>query len=63
LLCKYCESFESKVTDSRAIEDKNTIRRRRECIDCGHRWTTYEIDATELRGVKTNEQNERSKTD
>jgi transcriptional repressor NrdR len=52
LLCKQCESFESKVADSRGIEDKNVIRRRRECLVCGHRWTTYEIDSEELKGLK-----------
>ena len=33
---------ESKVVDSRPSEDDTTIRRRRECLECGHRFTTYE---------------------
>ena len=38
--CPYCESAESKVTDSRDAEDG--IRRRRECLGCGKRFTSYE---------------------
>ena len=38
--CPYCESAESKVTDSRDAE--NGIRRRRECLSCGRRFTTHE---------------------
>lgn len=49
-MCKKCESFESKVTDSRGLEDQNRIKRRRECLVCGHRWTTYEIDSKDLKG-------------
>lgn len=37
-----CHSAETKVIDSRAAEEGRSIRRRRECIDCGHRFTTYE---------------------
>jgi transcriptional repressor NrdR len=37
-----CNSADTKVIDSRAAEDGRAIRRRRECIDCGHRFTTYE---------------------
>lgn len=40
--CPYCDSTESKVIDSRNAQKNNVIRRRRECIDCGHRFTTYE---------------------
>ncbi|MDI9472985.1 MAG: transcriptional repressor NrdR [Tissierellia bacterium] len=40
--CPYCNAPESKVTDSRSGEDKSFIRRRRECLDCGRRFTTYE---------------------
>lgn len=39
--CPYCHSDEIKVTDSRATDD-NSIRRRRECITCARRFTTYE---------------------
>ena len=40
--CRYCASTESKVIDSRPTEDGSAIRRRRECINCGKRFTTYE---------------------
>ena len=40
--CPYCSSLESKVIDSRPTEDGHVIRRRRECIDCKQRFTTYE---------------------
>lgn len=40
--CRYCLSTESKVVDSRPTEDGTSIRRRRECINCGKRFTTYE---------------------
>ena len=40
--CMYCNHDESKVVDSRPTEDGWAIRRRRECINCGKRFTTYE---------------------
>lgn len=40
--CMYCGHLESKVVDSRAAEDGTAIRRRRECLACGRRFTTYE---------------------
>ena len=40
--CPSCGYAESKVVDSRPSEDGASIRRRRECIDCGRRFTTYE---------------------
>jgi len=40
--CIYCNCTESKVIDSRSADDDRTIRRRRECIGCGKRFTTYE---------------------
>ena len=40
--CEMCRSAETKVIDSRAAEDGRAIRRRRECLECGHRFTTYE---------------------
>jgi len=40
--CPFCESIETKVVDSRSAQKNNAIRRRRECLDCGHRFTTYE---------------------
>lgn len=50
MLCARCKSFESKVVDTRRLEDHNRILRRRECLLCGHRWATYEIPAIELKG-------------
>ncbi len=40
--CPYCEYFESKVVDTRPVDDYVSIRRRRECLNCGKRFTTYE---------------------
>jgi transcriptional repressor NrdR len=41
--CPYCGYAESKVIDSRPAEEGSTIRRRRECLACSKRFTTYEI--------------------
>ena len=41
--CPYCGYVESKVIDSRPAEEYTTIRRRRECLSCQKRFTTYEI--------------------
>ncbi len=40
--CMYCGNTESKVVDSRSTEDGTAIRRRRECLNCKKRFTTYE---------------------
>lgn len=40
--CPYCSFMESKVIDSRPAEDGTSIRRRRECLKCQRRFTTYE---------------------
>ena len=40
--CPYCDYLESKVIDSRPIDDGSSIRRRRECLKCEKRFTTYE---------------------
>ena len=40
--CPYCGFNESKVIDSRPADENNSIRRRRECLSCGRRFTTYE---------------------
>ncbi len=51
--CLYCECTESKVIDSRSSDDKKSIRRRRECMLCGRRFTTYEtIEVTPILVVK-----------
>ncbi len=40
--CPYCSYYDSKVVDSRPTEEGQVIRRRRECIKCSRRFTTYE---------------------
>ena len=40
--CPYCRELENKVIDSRMSKEGNAVRRRRECIGCNHRFTTYE---------------------
>ncbi len=40
--CPYCNFTESKVIDSRPVDDGGSIRRRRECLKCNKRFTTYE---------------------
>lgn len=40
--CPFCSYRDSRVVDSRAVEDGGSIRRRRECPECGRRFTTYE---------------------
>lgn len=47
--CPKCSRIESKVIDSRAVKEDTAIRRRRECTECGYRFTTYEyIEKIEL---------------
>ncbi|MCB1232449.1 MAG: transcriptional repressor NrdR [Verrucomicrobiae bacterium] len=51
--CLKCNSLEDKVIDSRMSKDGLSIRRRRECLECGHRFTTYEqLEHSELRVIK-----------
>ena len=40
--CQFCNCPDSRVVDSRPTEEGSSIRRRRECINCGRRFTTYE---------------------
>jgi transcriptional repressor NrdR len=40
--CYHCQSNENKVIESRDVAEGEAIRRRRECLKCGHRFTTYE---------------------
>ena len=42
MLCPNCNSPDTRVIDSRTSKDNQSIRRRRECSDCGHRFTTLE---------------------
>ena len=52
--CLYCNCTECKVIDSRSADDERTIRRRRECLGCGRRFTTYEtIEIAPILVVKT----------
>jgi len=44
--CIYCGFEDSKVLDSRSTDETNSIRRRRECLKCGRRFTTYETVET-----------------
>lgn len=51
--CPFCEFEESKVIDSRPTDEGEAIRRRRECLSCGKRFTTYEkIETIPLMVVK-----------
>lgn len=53
--CPFCRNPETKVTDSRDTDDGASIRRRRECLACGKRFTTYEtVEKAPLRVIKKN---------
>jgi transcriptional repressor NrdR len=53
MYCSKCGALEDKVIDSRPSKDGKSIRRRRECVSCTFRYTTYEqIEQTEMRIVK-----------
>lgn len=53
--CPFCTCGDSKVLDSRPADDGNSIRRRRECLECGKRFTTYErVEIMPLMVVKKN---------
>jgi transcriptional repressor NrdR len=52
--CIYCGNDENKVLDSRANDENNSIRRRRECLSCGKRFTTYEtVETTPILVIKS----------
>lgn len=54
--CPFCSFIESKVIDSRPTEENNSIRRRRECLKCGKRFTTYEkLESIALVVIKKDE--------
>ena len=62
--CPYCGSENSRVVDSRPAEDNNAIRRRRQCDECGKRFTTYEkIETEPLSVIKKDTTTLRSKQD
>jgi transcriptional repressor NrdR len=51
--CPYCGKNNTSVIDSREAEDQTSIRRRRSCIECGKRFTTYErVEGSELKVIK-----------
>lgn len=51
--CVFCGYTDSKVIDSRSADDTNSIRRRRECLKCGKRFTTYEmVESTPILVIK-----------
>lgn len=51
--CPYCKGDNDRVIDSRANQDGFVIRRRRECTDCGRRYTTYErVEEATIKVVK-----------
>ena len=55
MFCSNCNHLDSKVIDSRTIQTGNCIRRRRECLNCSFRFTTYEYIAnTPIKVVKKN---------
>ncbi len=57
--CPYCGEVDSKVIDSRPTEDDEKIRRRRECLSCKKRFTTYEIvETVPLMVIKRNHSRE-----
>ena len=63
--CPYCNQDNTRVVDSRPVEETNSIRRRRLCDSCGRRFTTYEnVETIPLTVIKKNlnrEQYDRSK--
>jgi transcriptional repressor NrdR len=57
--CPYCGFMEDRVVDSRMAQEGRAVRRRRECIECKQRYTTYEyIEKIELIVVKNDERRE-----
>lgn len=57
--CQFCNCADSRVVDSRPTDDGNSIRRRRECINCGRRFTTYEkIEVQQLLVIKKDDSRE-----
>lgn len=59
MYCSKCGTLEDKVIDSRLSKDGRSIRRRRECLQCEQRFTTYEeVERAELRVTKRDGRNE-----
>lgn len=57
--CCFCGHEDSRVTDSRYLEEQNAIRRRRECLQCGKRFNTFEVvESTPILVIKKNGERE-----
>lgn len=57
--CPFCAHDDSQVKDSRPTEDNTSIRRRRQCVSCGARFTTFErVQLREITVIKSNEARE-----
>jgi transcriptional repressor NrdR len=57
--CPYCQFIDSRVLESRSTEGGQSIRRRRECLKCKHRFTTYErLEFVPVTVIKRNEERE-----
>lgn len=57
--CPFCNNIDTKVIDTRTMEDNSVIRRRRMCESCGERFTTYErLDTIPLTVIKANDTRE-----
>ena len=57
--CPFCSSEDNKVVDSRSADESTAIRRRRECLQCNRRFTTYEkIEMAVFMVIKKDERRE-----
>jgi len=57
--CPYCGEESDKVIDTRSVQDGNAVRRRRECLSCNERYTTYEyIERVSLTVIKSDQRRE-----
>jgi len=55
VLCPFCHQDNDRVADTRTSTDGSVVRRRRECCNCGRKFTTYErVEATQVRVIKRN---------
>src|SRR3989337_2007840 len=53
MFCPFCRNHDTKVLESRVVEEGHSVRRRRECVRCGKRFTTYErVKGTALWVIK-----------
>jgi transcriptional repressor NrdR len=57
--CPVCQNFENRVLESRPADSGHSVRRRRECLKCGHRFTTYErVEVSPIMVIKRGGQRE-----